>query len=99
MSAKYVVMLNQPGYLPEADPQEYETLHDAKQGLRSEINYWLDSQWAGVSFNEWKQSGDTLPKFDVWTPLKSITRQALLEDGAVTYGKFSDGYVLSIALD
>jgi hypothetical protein len=37
--SKYVVTVNRPGYLPEAEPVECETLAEAQEALRAELDH------------------------------------------------------------
>lgn len=81
---QYVVTINQPGTLPEREPEWFETLSEAKDFMRSE------------RFNAREID---LTGFRTLTPLSEITRTELSRYGEITYGRYGDGYVLSIALE
>ena len=46
MRRKYVAGWNMPGYLPETDPETFDTLEDAAEYLRETLARWLDEDEA-----------------------------------------------------
>ena len=70
--AHYLVSTNMlGGYLPTGDPIVADTLAEAKAAARQEALHLAE---------------ETEDKIDVWAPLRSITKRALMRDGLpVTY--------------
>lgn len=77
----YCVMVGMPGYLPDGEPTYHETLESAKDTLRFERESYLDAEYG----------------FTVLSPLKSITRTALIRYGELAYGEAGNGYRVYIS--
>lgn len=45
MGLKYIVVENDPGYLPDSEPEEYDTREDAVQRLKDIREEWLELGW------------------------------------------------------
>jgi hypothetical protein len=41
----YVAGWNQPGYLPESEPEEFATFTEARNYLLDTVDRWLDEDW------------------------------------------------------
>lgn len=85
--AHYLVSTNlRGGYLPVGDTIECETLVEAKRAARQEALYLAE---------------EAEDKIDVWSPLRSITKRALMRNGLpVTYAVIRDIEVwIAVVLD
>jgi hypothetical protein len=55
---KYVAGWNQPGYLPESEPKEFDTFEDAREFIADELDYRLsqvlqdDTNYEGIIEHE-----------------------------------------------
>lgn len=78
---KYVVILNMPGYLPEAEPIICDDLEQVYDVLQDEVSHYCDND----------DEGET---FELETDMKDLTFYEI--QNGFTYGAFSCGYVLSV---
>lgn len=77
---KYVACWNMPGYLPEAEPAEFETFDEAKRYIIDELKEQED------------RHGGELEDEDSAATLCFAAEEANLESGPFETGEMPDGY-------
>jgi hypothetical protein len=91
MPTKYIVGWNMPGYLPDFEPMECDTLESARQAIKDELMFHYEQQFyvsdKGLGLRVWYEN-----------PLHTITRKLLIQYGEITYAAFGD-YVYWIAVE
>ena len=91
----YAVIVNQSGYLPDNEPNEFNTLAEAKENARSIIREYVDGN--GLDDSEYK--------YQAWENMRKVTKTMLEHSGEITLGvlyrpdsKYDLGYAVSLTL-
>lgn len=71
----YYVRENDCGYMPDSDPAEFETLHEAKSYAKSLKNEWRDQIYPDGIYSD--------NHITILSPLKSITRKELINSSII----------------
>lgn len=65
----YVAIINQPGYLPEVDPVEFDTCTEAWRYIVSELEYdWDQAEANGDSDHDYLEAHTALHSWDQSRP-------------------------------
>lgn len=83
----YIICVNQPGCLPEADPTAVATIEEAREAATQECTV-SEARFPGTA----ESGGWGDPK--VWTPFEDAARE--LPESGGTIGPLPDGYVIDV---